>query len=300
MNLPFFSIIIPTYNRAHTIRTPIDSILNQTFSDWELIIVDDGSTDNTKEIVLSYNDPRIRYVWQGNQERSAARNHGISLAKGEWICFQDSDDEYLQEHLEVLYQSITESPDYRVIKTGLIVYQHGIEIARTDMKPTSRYDSFPYQSIHTTCLHHSIFLDFKFDDRFFIAEDLHFLIKVGTKYPVIVLPKWTAIYHYDMYSSGGIGEKYAINLANQRLCLDDILMWNHSLLLPNIRRKRCLNPILLLAGHFKNNKALVPKAIFDNISTFFRFPLAYGVTIFRIIYVKAGELTGLYRTKNRF
>ncbi len=79
MHHPFLSIIIPTYNRAHTLRRPIDSILAQTFTDWELIIVDDGSTDDTKEIIEAYKDPRIRYVWQENQERSAARNHEWSL-----------------------------------------------------------------------------------------------------------------------------------------------------------------------------------------------------------------------------
>ncbi|MCZ2100738.1 MAG: glycosyltransferase [Chitinophagales bacterium] len=300
MKFPFFSIIIPTFNRAHTIRVPIDSILNQTFTDWELIIVDDGSTDNTREIVESYGDSRIRYVWQENQERSAARNHGISLAQGEWVCFQDSDDQYLSEHLEVLYQGILDNPEYKVIKSSLIIFQHGSEIARTEVKSISRYDSFPYQNIQTTSFHYSIFSDFKFDERFFIAEDLHFLIKVGMKHPVKVLPNWTGIYNFDFYQSGGIGERYAINLVNQRLCLDDILSWNTQIILPYIRRKRCLNPILLLAGHFKRNQVLIPKAIFDNLVTFFRFPIAYSVTVFRIIYVKAGELTGLYSTKNRF
>ena len=99
INMPFFSIIIPTYNRAHVIMRPIDSVLRQTFEDWELIIVDDGSTDDTKSIIESYHDNRIRYVWQENQERSAARNHGIALAKGEWICFLDSDDDYYPNHL---------------------------------------------------------------------------------------------------------------------------------------------------------------------------------------------------------
>src|ERR1051325_3991500 len=87
MGNPFFSVIIPTYNRADFIRKPIDSVLAQKFSSWELIIVDDGSTDNTGQVVKSFTDSRIHYVYQSNQERSAARNTGIKNSKGQYICF---------------------------------------------------------------------------------------------------------------------------------------------------------------------------------------------------------------------
>ncbi len=86
------SIITPTYNRAHIIPRAINSILNQTFLDWELIIVDDGSVDNSKELILSYNDSRIQYVYQNNKGVCAARNHGASIARGAYITFLDSDD----------------------------------------------------------------------------------------------------------------------------------------------------------------------------------------------------------------
>ena len=96
---PYFSII-PTYNRSNFIAAAIKSVLNQTYTNWELFIIDDGSTDNTKEVVSNFNDPRILYKYQNNQERSAARNNGIKIAKGEWICFLDSDDAYKKHHLE--------------------------------------------------------------------------------------------------------------------------------------------------------------------------------------------------------
>lgn len=89
---PFFSIIIPTYNRAHTLLLTIQSCLKQTFSDFEIIIIDDGSTDNTQEIVGLANDARILYLKQENKERSAARNHGIRKATGKYLTFLDSDD----------------------------------------------------------------------------------------------------------------------------------------------------------------------------------------------------------------
>ncbi|HPY82753.1 MAG TPA: glycosyltransferase family A protein, partial [Bacteroidales bacterium] len=78
--MPLFSIIIPTYNRAHILPRTIASVLAQTYSNWECIIVDDGSTDSTKDLIASYSDTRIKYVYQHNAERSAARNNGIRNA----------------------------------------------------------------------------------------------------------------------------------------------------------------------------------------------------------------------------
>lgn len=86
------SIIMPTYNRASTIKEAIDSVLNQTYSNLELIVVDDGSTDNTEELVHKINDSRLLYIKQmKNQGACVARNLGIQIAKGEYIAFQDSD-----------------------------------------------------------------------------------------------------------------------------------------------------------------------------------------------------------------
>lgn len=109
--MPFFSIILPTYNRAHFLPKAIASVLEQTFEDWELVIVDDGSTDNTREIVTSFMDPRIVYIYQVNQERSVARNNGIKKATGQYICFLDSDDYFLPEKLSNYKTAIEQSTE---------------------------------------------------------------------------------------------------------------------------------------------------------------------------------------------
>lgn len=94
-----FSIIIPTYNRAAFIEKTIKSVLNQTCQTYELIVVDDGSTDNTKEIVNSINDSRLKYYKKANSERAATRNYGAKVAKGEYVNFLDSDDILYPNHL---------------------------------------------------------------------------------------------------------------------------------------------------------------------------------------------------------
>ena len=119
-NYPTVSVIIPTYNRAHLIARAILSVLNQTFQDFELIIVDDSSTDNTEEVVNNFNDKKIRYIQHKvNKGGAAARNTGIKAAKGEFIAFQDSDDEWLPEKLEKQMKVFkTSSAKVGVVYTG--------------------------------------------------------------------------------------------------------------------------------------------------------------------------------------
>jgi glycosyltransferase involved in cell wall biosynthesis len=99
--MPQVSVVIPTYNRAHIIARAIRSVLNQTYQDFEIIIIDDGSTDNTVDVVDSFHDMRILYTKQmPNQGVSAARNAGVRMASGKYIAFQDSDDESHPDRLE--------------------------------------------------------------------------------------------------------------------------------------------------------------------------------------------------------
>ena len=87
-----FSVVIPSYNRASLIRRSIDSVLSQSVTDFEIIIVDDGSTDNTEEVIKTIGDPRVVYLKQENKGATAARNNGVRHAKGDYVSFLDSDD----------------------------------------------------------------------------------------------------------------------------------------------------------------------------------------------------------------
>jgi GalNAc5-diNAcBac-PP-undecaprenol beta-1,3-glucosyltransferase len=107
MTSPFFSIIIPTYNRADLIGQTLDSVRQQVFTDFELLVVDDGSKDNTAEVVRPFlADPRFSYLPKENAERGAARNYGLARAKGEYVLFLDSDDLFHPNHLSTLHQAI--------------------------------------------------------------------------------------------------------------------------------------------------------------------------------------------------
>lgn len=98
---PLVSVILPTFNRQRTIARAIRSILAQSYGNFELLVVDDGSTDDTRGTVMEIGDPRIRYIpMPRNQGASSARNEGLRQAKGEFIAFQDSDDEWLSDKLE--------------------------------------------------------------------------------------------------------------------------------------------------------------------------------------------------------
>jgi glycosyltransferase involved in cell wall biosynthesis len=96
---PLFSVVIPVYNRPDHIAEAIRSVIAQKFSDWELLVVDDGSTDSTREVILSFTDSRIRYIHQQNAERGVARNTGVRNAVGGYVLFMDSDDLMLPDHM---------------------------------------------------------------------------------------------------------------------------------------------------------------------------------------------------------
>jgi glycosyltransferase involved in cell wall biosynthesis len=112
--MPKVSVIIPTYNRASVVQEAIQSVLDQTYTDYEVIVVDDGSTDNTRRAILDLTEHgrKVRYVYQRHRGRSAARNLGLRWARGEYIAFLDSDDRFLPHKLHVQVSALKENPDF--------------------------------------------------------------------------------------------------------------------------------------------------------------------------------------------
>jgi glycosyltransferase involved in cell wall biosynthesis len=111
------SVIIPVYNGDRYITQTIDSVLNQTYQDFEIIVIDDGSKDNSRQTLERYGD-RIRYVYQENSGVAEARNHGFQLAQGEFIAFLDQDDVLLENKLALQLQAFEEDPDVEIVHSG--------------------------------------------------------------------------------------------------------------------------------------------------------------------------------------
>ena len=188
---PFFSIIIPTYNRALLIKKAIESVLQQNFYDWELIIVDDGSTDNTRGIVESYSNNRIRYIYQQNAERSEARNNGIKNAQGEYICFLDSDDYFLPNRLSLLFKELhCRNFPIAAFYTGAgIEANKSISIKEYQIFSENIFNHIILAAIHSqqTCIHSTILQEINYDKRFYIGEDTELWLRIADKFQFIYL-----------------------------------------------------------------------------------------------------------------
>jgi glycosyltransferase involved in cell wall biosynthesis len=201
MASPFFSIILPTYNRAHLIETAVKSILTQSFSDWELILVDDGSTDNTKEVIskFSSSDKRIKYFYQENQERSIARNNGIEKSTGQFICFLDSDDYFLSTKLEHLHDFIKESTQNDSVLYDGISFLIKDNIVKTPL-PTKKESETIHEFLFKNplgslqiCAPAKVFQEFKFNPSIRIGEDVELWLRIANKFEFIPIDIFNTI-----------------------------------------------------------------------------------------------------------
>lgn len=191
-----FSIIIPTFNRKYFLAKAIKSIFAQHHSDWEIIVVDDGSTDGTDEMMQEYDDKRIRYLYQGNRGVSFARNRAIEQAKFEWLVFLDSDDWFTPFKLQKTAEYIQQYSDIKLFHTEEVWYKDG-EVFPQKLKHRNP-DGWVYKdvlpicciSMSTAVIHRSIFNDVGlFDEEFDACEDYDFWLRVTHKYPVKLIPQ---------------------------------------------------------------------------------------------------------------
>jgi glycosyltransferase involved in cell wall biosynthesis len=251
MEDPYFSIITPTYNRAKFLTKTIQSVINQSFQNWEYIIIDDASTDNSSEIIKSFNDERIVYVKNDlNIERSASRNKAISLAKGKYICFLDSDDEYLSMHLDVLYKNISENHELIGLfyTTSFQEFNNG-EIHKRPFELINENNKTGYILINTfnhNCIavHKNILKEFTYDIILYCLEDLDLWLHVALKYPIKQITEYTNVLHFheDSFTIGD-PERYVKELRNFKYIFNKKEFIND---LPEKEKK-----ILLSKTHYK-------------------------------------------------
>jgi len=191
--MPSVSVIIPTYNREHFLQECIESVLSQTFKDYELIVVDDGSTDQTEDFLKPY-DNKFQYIKQEQKGPSSARNTGIQYSAGEWICFLDSDDLWLQGKLAAQMKFLAANQDFKICYTEEIWYRKNKRV--NPAKKHQKFSGWIYQKMLPLCIispssvmiHHSV-LDLigTFDEELPACEDYDLWLRIGAGYPIYLL-----------------------------------------------------------------------------------------------------------------
>jgi glycosyltransferase involved in cell wall biosynthesis len=187
------TVVIPTYNRCDFLKAAIDSVLSQTFQDFELIVVDDGSTDNTIDLIRSYGDSLV-YLKHDNQGPSAARNRGIEASRGDLVAFLDSDDRWHPEKLHIQVEAMEEEPRYLISHTGEIWYRNE-ELLRQKKKHEKlpgyifeRSLSMCMVSMSTVIARRELFdLIGYFDERLPCCEDYDLWLRASLRYPFLLI-----------------------------------------------------------------------------------------------------------------
>lgn len=243
--LPLITVVTPTYNRGELLQKSIASVLGQTYTNWEYIIVDDGSTDNIREVMKAYTDKRIRYVYQDNQERSAARNNGVTQATGQFICFLDSDDFYLPDHLASFAEEIVKQNYAKgIYYTGHIEEEDGKELSRSKWYNASYGNAvlFAWETLlsgDAVCISRELLLEYKFPVKYNIFEDAHVWLRILSRYPLFQIEKHTviALEHSDR-SINSVFQKTAIDHTKKYVsCINDLFDNYGSLLAPTLTQK---------------------------------------------------------------
>lgn len=183
------TIIIPTYNRGKTLLRAINSVLNQTYKDFEVIVVDDNSSDDTELIVSSINDSRVRFVKHStNLGANAARNTGIDLAKGKYIAFQDSDDEWFENKLEKQINYLLRNPEVDIVACSFNKYSEGkvetlpSEEIGCDIQEKLLWGNFI--STQTIIGKKECFIEEKFDTILPRFQDWELMIRMSRRYKI--------------------------------------------------------------------------------------------------------------------
>ena len=252
--LPTFSVIIPTYNRAHTLPRAIESVLAQSFTDYELIVVDDGSSDETAKILERY---PIRMIRQPNSGVSAARNRGIEAARGQIIALLDSDDEWKEEKLQNHYDFFQANPEYKIHQTEEIWIKDG-KFLNKKRKHQKKSGEIFYDSLHLCLISPSAVAIKKelfeevglFREDFVVCEDYELWLRITRRYMVGYSPQPLVVKY------GG----HADQLSHKYFGMD---RWRIKAMLPfiddpkvlEVALKKC--EILLKGAKKHNNKKII-------------------------------------------
>lgn len=206
--MPLFSVIIALYNKENFIESTLKSALNQDFKDFEILIINDGSSDKSEEKVFQFQDARIRYFSKANEGASATRNFGIEKASGKYIAFLDADDYWYPTFLENMVAMIEKFPDEKVFSSAIELGTKNrifkatysipkeLEIIKTNFFKASYNQAAIFTS--SAVFEKTVFnVAGNFDVTLKTDEDTDLWIRIGLKYPIIFSWKIGARYNYD-------------------------------------------------------------------------------------------------------
>jgi glycosyltransferase involved in cell wall biosynthesis len=187
---PLVSVIIPTYNRASLVKEAVDSVLAQSYRNFELIVVDDGSTDGTACELARYRDA-LQLVWQTHRGVAAARNSGVRRAKGEYLAFLDSDDLWLRKKLETQTDFMAHNPQFEICQTEEVWIRRGIRVNPKARHRKPSGDIF-YSSLKLCLVSPSAVMMTRqlfrksggFDESFSVGEDYDLWLRIAVDHAV--------------------------------------------------------------------------------------------------------------------
>ncbi len=191
---PRVSVVIPTHNRKAFVLEAVDSVLAQTYEDYELIVVDDGSTDGTGEALERYKE-RLRYLYQENQGVSVARNHGLEHACGEFIAFLDSDDLWLPKKLALQVAFMDEHPEAQICYSDEVWIRRGVRV--NPKKRHAKYSGWIYPYCLPLCIispssafmRRGLFEQIgSFDPGLPVCEDYDLWLRAAASFPIFFIP----------------------------------------------------------------------------------------------------------------
>ncbi|WP_337964724.1 glycosyltransferase family A protein [uncultured Flavobacterium sp.] len=206
--MAFFSVIIPLYNKENFIENTIKSVLNQTFQDFEIIVINDGSTDKSEEKLLQFKDLRIQYFSKDNEGVSIARNYGVEKAKSNFITFLDADDYWYPNFLKVMHEATQLFPEQKVFSGAIEIETSKKTFPATysiQKKGDFELVNYFHGSLKTTAICTSCAVFDKdlfneiglFDPKIKSGQDTDLWIRIGLIYPVVFSWKILARYVYD-------------------------------------------------------------------------------------------------------
>jgi glycosyltransferase involved in cell wall biosynthesis len=204
---PLFSIIVPTYNQAQYLSGALDSLLKQTFEDWEAVVVNDGSTDGSAEVMNQYakKDPRIRIIHKTNGGVASALNEGIKNTRGRWICWLSSDDLFEPDKLEIHVQAFKEHPDIRFFHTNYYIFdeKRGLKCVLED-DPRNFVAPVEFQVLHyldrncangiSVVIHREVFEQVGFfDEKYRYGQDFDMWLRINAQYRARFIDRKTVV-----------------------------------------------------------------------------------------------------------